>query len=137
MKTPLLIDKTEVKKLLKSFGFETTDEELDALMKSIDQDGNGQIDFDEFLSFMTTKSSDADFEAELRKAFELLDHNGNGSISAEEIYNGYLKDMLTMEECIFESKLITPIVSQSHRVTKFCDTSLDSLNHFLEFSDSF
>ena len=46
------IDKGELGALLASLGEELTDEELTALMKEIDADGDGEVDFEEFKTLL-------------------------------------------------------------------------------------
>lgn len=46
--------------------------------------GNGIIDFREFLHLMETRMKGTDTEAELREMFKVFDMDGNGYISAEE-----------------------------------------------------
>ena len=51
----------------------------------VDADGNGTIDFPEFLSLMARKMKDTDTEEELIEAFKVFDRDGNGFISAAEL----------------------------------------------------
>ena len=48
-------------------------------------DGNGNIDFKEFLGLMARKMRDTDTEEELIEAFKVFDRDGNGLISAQEL----------------------------------------------------
>jgi len=41
-------------------------------------EGNGTIDFDEFLNMMAKKMKETDSEEELREAFRVFDKDGNG-----------------------------------------------------------
>ena len=50
-----------------------------------DADGNGTIDFPEFLTMMARKMKDTDSEEEIREAFRVFDKDGNGYISAAEL----------------------------------------------------
>ncbi|WAR00649.1 CALM-like protein [Mya arenaria] len=66
------------------------DAEIRNIIKEVDDDGNGQIDFEEFVSLMTTKTQEARAqisrdEAELREAFKVFDQNGDGKISCKEL----------------------------------------------------
>ena len=45
--------------VLKKLGLEPTPEELDEIVNDIDKDGDGDIDYDEFLRLMSTKLKDA------------------------------------------------------------------------------
>ena len=56
------------------------------MINKIDTDGNGTIDFSEFLEFMTSKNNkDTDSEDELIDALKVLDRDGNGLISETEL----------------------------------------------------
>jgi len=67
---------------------------------SLDADGNGTIDFPEFLSLMARKMKDTDTEEELIEAFKVFDRDGNGFISAAELRHVMtnLGEKLTDEE---------------------------------------
>ncbi|ORX67726.1 calmodulin mutant SYNCAM43 [Basidiobolus meristosporus CBS 931.73] len=71
-----------------------TTKELGTVMRSlgqnpprIDADGNGQIDFNEFLNLMSRKLKETDSEAEIKEAFKVFDKDGNGFISASELHH--------------------------------------------------
>nr|CAD7569579.1 unnamed protein product [Timema californicum] len=49
------------------------------------QDGNGTIEFNEFLQMMSKKMKGADGEDELREAFRVFDKNNDGMISSMEL----------------------------------------------------
>ena len=51
----------------------------------VDADGNGTIDFPEFLTMMARKMKDTDSEEEILEAFKVFDKDGNGFISAAEL----------------------------------------------------
>lgn len=62
--------------------------------------GNGTIDFPEFLTMMARKMKDSDSEEEIREAFRVFDKDGNGFISAAELRHVMtnLGEKLTDEE---------------------------------------
>jgi calmodulin len=66
----------------------------------VDADGNGTIDFPEFLTMMARKMKDTDSEEEIREAFRVFDKDGNGFISAAELRHVMtnLGEKLTDEE---------------------------------------
>ena len=65
-------------------GAEPNKAELQDMINEVDADGNGTVDFPEFLSLMTRKIKDADTDEELIEAFKVFDRDGNGFISAGE-----------------------------------------------------
>ena len=52
------------------------------MINEVDADGNGTIDFPEFLVMMARKMKDTDSEEEIKEAFRVFDKDGNGYISA-------------------------------------------------------
>ena len=51
---------------MRSLGQNPKDEELNDMINEIDEDGNGTVDFEEFLVMMSKKLKDTDSEEELR-----------------------------------------------------------------------
>lgn len=49
------IDANELKVAMKALGFEANDQEVKQMIASIDTDGSGTIDYEEFLNMMTAK----------------------------------------------------------------------------------
>ncbi|KAF8652896.1 hypothetical protein AX16_004084 [Volvariella volvacea WC 439] len=68
-----------------SLGQDPTEEELKEMVAEVDVDGNGTIDFNEFLQMMAHKSSRGESVEDLREAFKVFDKDGSGSISREEL----------------------------------------------------
>ena len=54
-KTVGTIDPKELKAAMQSLGFEAKNQTIYQMIADIDKDGNGSIDFDEFLDMMTAK----------------------------------------------------------------------------------
>ena len=57
------------------------------MINEFDEDGNGIIDFDEFLIMMSRTMNQVDTEEELRIAFRVFDKNEQGDIAADELRN--------------------------------------------------
>ena len=75
------IDAKELKVAMRALGFEPKKEEIKKMISDIDKDGNGTIDFQEFLEMMTAKMSEKDSREEILKAFRLFDDDETGKIS--------------------------------------------------------
>ena len=70
---------------MRSLGQNPTEAELQDMINEVDTDGNGTIDFPEFLTLMARKMRDTDSEDEIKEAFKVFDKDGNGFISAAEL----------------------------------------------------
>lgn len=79
------ISSNELGTIMRSLGQNPTESELQDMINEVDVDGNGTIDFDEFLNMMAKKMKETDSEEELREAFRVFDKDGNGYISAAEL----------------------------------------------------
>ena len=71
--------------MMRSLGQNPTEAELQDMINEVDVDGNGTIDFPEFLTMMARKMRDTDSEEEIKEAFKVFDKDGNGYISAAEL----------------------------------------------------
>ncbi|XP_035825997.1 neo-calmodulin-like [Aplysia californica] len=90
----------ELGTVMRSLGQNPTEAELQDMINEVDADGNGTIDFPEFLTMMARKMKDADTEEELKESFRVFDKDGNGFISAAELRHVMtnLGEKLTDEE---------------------------------------
>ncbi|RWW57188.1 hypothetical protein BHE74_00036037 [Ensete ventricosum] len=86
--------------VMRSLGQNPTEAELQDMINEVDADGNGTIDFPEFLNLMARKMKDTDSEEELKEAFRVFDKDQNGFISAAELRHVMtnLGEKLTDEE---------------------------------------
>ncbi|KAF9527228.1 EF-hand [Crepidotus variabilis] len=77
----------ELGTVMQAVGHDPTDAELQDMMNEIDVDGNGTVDFQEFLQMMTMTlgNTEATEEEEMRQAFKVFDKDGNGFISVSEL----------------------------------------------------
>eukprot|EP00461_Guttulinopsis_vulgaris_P004197 UN04198 len=69
------------------------------MVKKFDKNGDGQIDFGEFIDMMLSVQRSK--EDELRDVFSFFDKDGSGAISAEEIFAVMqrLGEKVDLEEC--------------------------------------
>jgi calmodulin len=75
----------ELGTVMRSLGQNPTEVELKDMIREVDADGNGTIDFSEFLNLMARKMKDTDSDEELKEAFKVFDKDQNGFISAAEV----------------------------------------------------
>jgi calmodulin len=64
-----------------------TEEELAELIAEVDQDGNGEIDFNEFLLMMAKRTKDSDMLDKALEAFRVFDRQNKGFLSVNELRN--------------------------------------------------
>ncbi|ORY84808.1 hypothetical protein BCR37DRAFT_251924 [Protomyces lactucae-debilis] len=90
----------ELGTVMRSLGQNPTEAELQDMVNEVDADGNGTIDFPEFLTMMARKMKDTDSEEEIKEAFKVFDADGNGQISAAELKHVMMNlgEKLTDEE---------------------------------------
>ena len=79
------INNKELGTIMRNLGQNPSEEELREMIKEIDLDGNGVIDFNEFLYLMVKKMNGNDTEEELLEAFKVFDRDGNGYVTSHEL----------------------------------------------------
>merc|ERR1712025_1505282 len=79
------IDVRELKAAMRALGFEIKKEELKKMIADIDNDGNGDIDFAEFLEMMTGKMGEKDSREDIEKVFKLFDDDNTGKVSLRNL----------------------------------------------------
>jgi calmodulin len=85
------ISTKELGTVMRSLGQNPTEAELDELIEEVDVDGNGEVDFSEFLNLMAKRMRESETEEELMAAFKALDLDGNNLISPAELKQVILK----------------------------------------------
>merc|ERR1711924_487523 len=76
-----LIATGELKVAMKALGFEPKPGEIEKLIHSVDDDGDGEMDYDDFERMMERKILDKDQKDVLLKAFALFDDDKTGTIT--------------------------------------------------------
>ena len=82
------ISHTEMMGVLRLLGNNPTNGELEDIIRAIDLNKDGFIDFDEFARVWWVREQqqlEADFETELELAFKVFDTDGSGVITREEL----------------------------------------------------
>ena len=95
------ISASELGDVLQSLGQLPTSGEVLAMLREIDGDANGTIEWNEFLTMMASKLKNVDTSEEIAEAFKAFDLEGSGEISAEVLFESMasLGDVMTEEEC--------------------------------------
>eukprot|EP00746_Dinoflagellata_sp_MGD_P160345 gnl/MRDRNA2_/MRDRNA2_87047_c0_seq1.p1 gnl/MRDRNA2_/MRDRNA2_87047_c0~~gnl/MRDRNA2_/MRDRNA2_87047_c0_seq1.p1 ORF type:complete len:164 (+),score=60.15 gnl/MRDRNA2_/MRDRNA2_87047_c0_seq1:91-582(+) len=71
----------ELKVAMKALGFEPKPGEIEKLIHSVDDDGDGEMDYDDFERMMEQKILNKDQKDDLLKAFSIFDDDKTGKIS--------------------------------------------------------
>merc|ERR1712216_1124537 len=79
------IDVRELKAAMRALGFEIKNEELKKMVSDIDNDGNGTIEFNEFLGMMTGKMGEKDSREDIEKVFKMFDDDSTTKITFKNL----------------------------------------------------
>jgi calmodulin len=111
----------ELGTVMRSLGQNPSEAELQDMVNEVDIDGNGTIEFDEFLYMMSRQMREGDTEAEIIDAFRVFDKDGDGKITAAELTHimKNLGEPLTQEE-------VDEMIAQA-------DTNKDGIIDYAEF----
>lgn len=91
----------ELGTLMKSLGENPTENEIQRIINTVDIDGNGVMDFKEFVNLMLTKNQHGMEVCEAKEAFKIFDRDDRGFILTSELRQAFA----TLEEDISESEL--------------------------------
>ena len=81
------IDQTELLGLMETLGIYASREEIDIMVSEIDGDGNGEIDFDEFVEVMSRKVNASYSKSQVKRAFKTFEthHAPTGYVTMESL----------------------------------------------------
>ena len=68
-----------------SLGFDSKNPAIYNMIADMDEDGSGEIEFDEFLDMMTARISDKNTKEDLERVFKLFDDDRTNYISVENL----------------------------------------------------
>lgn len=75
----------ELQQVMRKLGQNPTEAELIEMINTVDDNGDHEIDFEEFLILMKSRIGERDPEKELKDAFAVFDTDGSGSIDRKEL----------------------------------------------------
>ncbi|BFZ59555.1 hypothetical protein YB2330_000566 [Saitoella coloradoensis] len=70
---------------MRALGFESTREELQSIIRTLDPDKEGVVEWEIFLEVMSLKLQTRDIHAEVQRAFTLFDDTGKGIITLDDL----------------------------------------------------
>ena len=91
---------------MRKLGLNPTQDELDDIIRDIDKDMDGEIDYNEFLRLMSTKLKDSQTQEELFEAFQVFDTNGKKQFGFRE-----LEEVSNMLRCGFSKEDIQEMIA--------------------------
>ena len=68
---------------MRAHGFKPSEQELREMIRNVDTNLNGAIDFNEFIAMMVKRSPNS--EDDVSHAFKVFDRDGDGLITADEL----------------------------------------------------
>ncbi|OQR90865.1 hypothetical protein ACHHYP_05191 [Achlya hypogyna] len=123
------IDRDELGHILRAVGDDLTTDELETVLRAVDVDSSGQIEFDEFYLMMKQRLRQqrvvfrAKRELEIRAIFDQMDTDRNGMLDADEFHHALV------------AQLRIPLTNDEfYAVLDETDTSNDGLVDIDEFS---
>ena len=79
------ISVSELTNAMRSLGFDTKNPAIFQMICDMDEDGSGEIEFDEFLDMMTARISDTNTKEDLERVFKLFDEDRSGEITCDNL----------------------------------------------------
>merc|ERR1712072_1095380 len=81
------IDSAELAHLMRAFGQDLDEHELQEMIDEVDDDGSGEIEFDEFVHMIVLRIERAMMNdtAQVKKAFEVFDEEAKGYVTTPDL----------------------------------------------------
>ena len=117
-------DTTELETVMRALGQNLTDTELQDMIREVDEDESGSIDFEEFLQLMAKKLHDSDSEVEIKEAFKVFDKDATGYVPVSEIRR------ILSEAKIIDDE-IDMLIDAAKKIAKASDDLGDGVNNIL------
>ncbi|TDG48952.1 hypothetical protein AWZ03_004636 [Drosophila navojoa] len=108
--------------VMRALGGIVSDGELQDMINEADSNGNGSLDFEEFVNTLLRKLSDTDRPEDLKMVFALIDKDRNGCIATNDLRK------------LFGSIGIQPSDEELDEIIRSGDSDLDGVLIFEEFA---
>ena len=101
------ISATDITKIMKNFGNPVSKKEVERMIAEIDTSGDGELDFEEFVTLMQRNISYIEESEEdlVLRAFKAFDKDKSGAISIEEIMLIFKKTSNDVDKKVFEKMM--------------------------------
>jgi len=99
------IDVKELTVAMKALGCEPKPGEIEKMIADVDDDGGGEIGFDEFLKMMTHKILNKDPKEDMLKAFRLFDDDSTGFVTFKNLKRVAKETNQTLDDTELEEML--------------------------------
>ena len=109
------ISTEEIGGVMKSLGLPISDDELKDIMDDLDENGDGHMDFEEFVVMMDRRMSASSQMAEIRDTFRVFDKEGTGKITFES-----LKEVLTQLGEVVTDKDVRDMIREADKTGDGC-----------------
>mmetsp|Transcript_25575 Transcript_25575/g.42680 ORF Transcript_25575/g.42680 Transcript_25575/m.42680 type:complete len:151 (+) Transcript_25575:52-504(+) len=117
------ITKVELADLMDTLGIDASPDEIDAMISEIDQDGNGDIDFEEFVTVMSRKVNATYTSDQVKDSFKLFEYHGSP---------GYIKaEALIKALCTYGSEKLSE--DQAHELVSQLEVDPNGLINYNEY----
>lgn len=108
------IDADELVNVFTSMGQEVSREDMEEMIRGVDDDDSGQIEFPEFMMLMCTNFGSKTFESDMQEAFATVDASETGKITVRELEQlirdstgGLLSDLEVANICQSASECVS------------------------------
>eukprot|EP01129_Flabellula_baltica_P015038 TRINITY_DN7412_c0_g1_i1.p2 TRINITY_DN7412_c0_g1~~TRINITY_DN7412_c0_g1_i1.p2 ORF type:complete len:149 (-),score=38.92 TRINITY_DN7412_c0_g1_i1:51-497(-) len=81
------IDVEQIGVIFRALGQTPTEGDIARIIREVQEESNGLIDFETFFAYLQQQMAKAYTEKDIKKAFEVLDFNGDGTIPAADLFH--------------------------------------------------
>eukprot|EP01035_Chromulina_nebulosa_P018704 gene18704-24463_t len=117
------INKTELAELMDTLGIDASTEDIDQMISEIDADGNGDIDFEEFVAVMSRKVNASYTSDEVKTAFKVFEGDcPRGTVDPKKLVNAL---------CTYSSEKLS--IDQAKDLVSLLDKNSNGLINYIDY----